>query len=89
MNWIILSNKWDISNARAVLTFLVSVLCAAGIWMLGYSRWKFHAQRVATNRKASVDLVDLLSINGIGEAFDAIWTVGWSNLSLRHGSLIA
>ena len=87
MKWVRLSTEWGLGDTRSVMTFIINILCVGGIWVIGYSRWRFHARRVSDS--SSVKVLDLLSVHGLGEASDAISVVGWTALSIKHASLIA
>jgi hypothetical protein len=75
MKWIIFPANWNLGNIRAVLTVAINILCTAGLWIFGFTRWRYHAQKV--NRDTSVRILDLLSIGNFGEAIDAIFMVEW------------
>lgn len=86
MKWITLSLTWNMGDVRAVLTFMVSLLCALGIWVFAYCRWKNRTRQISPTN--SVELLSLLSINGFGDAIDALWIVPWSTRFVHHLPLV-
>ncbi|KAH7174167.1 uncharacterized protein B0J16DRAFT_323634 [Fusarium flagelliforme] len=85
MLWVTLPLAWNLGNARAVTTLLISLLCIFGIWVLSYFRWKHHAAKV--NRQALVGLFDLLVVSSPGDAMDtttAVFKTGhwWTHVRL-------
>lgn len=70
MKWVVLSTTWNLGDVRAVLTFIINILCALGIWILAYGSWRWRARKA--KRVSTVPLLSLYSISGIGEAVEAI-----------------
>jgi hypothetical protein len=66
---------------------VISILCVTGIWIIAFFRWRYHARKVS--RSSSVGLLDLLSINGAGEALDALRNLAWTRSPWRHLGLVA
>ncbi|CEI70861.1 unnamed protein product [Fusarium venenatum] len=86
MLWVTLPLVWDLGNARAVTTLLISLLCVFGIWVLSYFRWKHHAAKV--NRQALVGLFDLLVVSSAGDAMDTTTAVFKTGHWLTHVRLL-
>lgn len=85
--WIVLSTSWDLGDVRAALTIIISVLCSAGIWTMGYCFWLHQANHVAAT--ASVRLYSLYSIQSVGDALDVLTTIVWNQkLSSQHALLL-
>ena len=68
--WLTLPESWDIENVRAVLAFLINLVCAGGVWVFAWTIWKDEGAQL--NRDPQAKAVSLLSLWGLGHVVDTI-----------------
>ena len=70
MLWVNFPSSWNLSSIRAVLAFIINVLCAIGIWVSSYTSWRWSLRKLKNAPK--VPLISTISVSGVGEAAETV-----------------
>lgn len=68
--WMTLPLGWEIGNVRAVIAFLINLLCTAGVFVVGYACWKSGA--IKATRFSATQTLSLFSMTGLGDAIESL-----------------
>ncbi|KAK3315640.1 hypothetical protein B0H66DRAFT_628872 [Apodospora peruviana] len=69
-SWLTLPDSWEIENVQAVLAFIISIICAFGIWAVSHVLWKSAATGISRGHKTK--LLSLLTLGALGDVVDTI-----------------
>lgn len=85
--WVSLPTKWKLTDVQAGLQVVIAVLSCLGIFAFARFCWQLSSHRVKKNR--AVALASLMSINTIGEAFDAALLLRQRIFRQRYWKILA
>lgn len=71
--WVTLSTRWEIGNVRAVLSFIINLLSAFGLWVVAYVSWKSAASRAI--KSSSTEIMSLFSMTGLGDVWECMFVL--------------
>lgn len=85
--WLSLPISWDLADVQAFCTIVLTALSTLFAFIFTRLSWQSAAGRVLRNR--SIRLESLLSVNTLGEAYDACLLFGFSIFSPGHWRVLS